>query len=74
MGWGWVKNSGKGINLDQENRHFFCGYWRRKDEELQIQKITAANSRKFSKFKQYGLYFLFWKSVKVSAKSEGNHL
>lgn len=67
---GLVKNRGKGINLEQENRHFFCGYWRGKEEELQIEKITGADSGKLCKFKQNGLYFLSEEGVKGSAKSQ----
>lgn len=67
----WGKKGGKGINLEQEHRHFFCGYWKGEEEELQIQKITGADSRKLSKFKQNVLYFLSEEGVKVSAKSQG---
>lgn len=54
----WGKNSGKGINLEQKHRQFFCGYWRGNEEELQIEKLTGADSRKSSKFKQNDPYFL----------------
>lgn len=43
----------------------------RKEEELQIGKITGADSRKLSKFKQNSLYFLSEEGVKGSAKSQG---
>lgn len=45
-----------------------------KEEELQIGKITGADSRKLSKFTQNSLYFLSEEGVKGVLRVRGNHL